>query len=233
MCRFQEEISTRIQEKRALEEREAHQGEPTGSQVRGHSPLLSSSDGSPSGSDAWSHSGGQTVHVGRLDGWTHLPLLPHHFSLLLFFPFNTSTHQPPVFGHFHWIKLTVYLVACLSVYCRTLGYCAALVLLYKVVSTRTGWKKEPDSTIIHRSSLQEFLQITFCDRYGPNTWFCMSFPIYCNENIKITEKNPLKKKLRISNILPKYALFLNKYVHLHTSAMFEAQTQSEHLTPNH
>nr|XP_033490405.1 liprin-beta-2b isoform X3 [Epinephelus lanceolatus] len=38
MCRFQEEISTRIQEKRALEEREAQQGEPGGSQAQGHGP---------------------------------------------------------------------------------------------------------------------------------------------------------------------------------------------------
>uniref|UniRef100_A0A8C4NV75 SAM domain-containing protein n=1 Tax=Dicentrarchus labrax TaxID=13489 RepID=A0A8C4NV75_DICLA len=38
MCRFQEEISTRIQEKRALEEREAQQGESEGSQAQGHSP---------------------------------------------------------------------------------------------------------------------------------------------------------------------------------------------------
>uniref|UniRef100_A0A7N9AQM3 PPFIA binding protein 2b n=1 Tax=Mastacembelus armatus TaxID=205130 RepID=A0A7N9AQM3_9TELE len=40
MCRFQEEISTRIQEKRALEEREAQQGEPRVSQTQGHSPEL-------------------------------------------------------------------------------------------------------------------------------------------------------------------------------------------------
>ncbi|XP_070686733.1 liprin-beta-2b [Pempheris klunzingeri] len=64
MCRFQEEISTRIQEKRALEEREAQQGEPSGSQAQGHSPQvgLAGSDLSQSGSDAWMHNGGQTVH---------------------------------------------------------------------------------------------------------------------------------------------------------------------------
>ncbi|XP_078113820.1 liprin-beta-2b isoform X3 [Sander vitreus] len=64
MCRFQEEISTRIQEKRALEEREAQQGEPGGSQTPGHSPQvgLASSDLGPSGSDARMHNGGQTVH---------------------------------------------------------------------------------------------------------------------------------------------------------------------------
>ncbi|XP_076588857.1 liprin-beta-2b isoform X17 [Chaetodon auriga] len=64
MCKFQEEISTRIQEKRALEEREAQQGEPRGGQAEGHDPRVVSagSDLSPSGSDAWMRSGGQTVH---------------------------------------------------------------------------------------------------------------------------------------------------------------------------
>ncbi|XP_056242582.1 liprin-beta-2-like isoform X5 [Seriola aureovittata] len=64
MCRFQAEISTRIQEKRALEEREAQQGEPTGSQAQGHRPQLelAGSGLSLSGSDAWMHNGGQTVH---------------------------------------------------------------------------------------------------------------------------------------------------------------------------
>ncbi|XP_037623564.1 liprin-beta-2b isoform X3 [Sebastes umbrosus] len=64
MCRFQEEISTRIQEKRALEEREAQQGEPRGSLTQGHSPQagLACSDMSPSGSDVQMHNGGQTVH---------------------------------------------------------------------------------------------------------------------------------------------------------------------------
>uniref|UniRef100_A0A8C4I0R1 SAM domain-containing protein n=1 Tax=Dicentrarchus labrax TaxID=13489 RepID=A0A8C4I0R1_DICLA len=64
MCRFQEEISTRIQEKRALEEREAQQGESEGSQAQGHSPQVGSagSDLSPSGSDPRMHNGGQTVH---------------------------------------------------------------------------------------------------------------------------------------------------------------------------
>ena len=60
MCRFQEEISTRIQEKRALEEREARQREP-----RSRPSGLPGSDAS---SDSRSHNGGQTVHVGRLDG---------------------------------------------------------------------------------------------------------------------------------------------------------------------
>uniref|UniRef100_UPI0037E6F891 liprin-beta-2b isoform X1 n=2 Tax=Semicossyphus pulcher TaxID=241346 RepID=UPI0037E6F891 len=64
MCRFQEEISTRIQEKRALEEKESQQGEPTGSQAKGHSPQvgLASSDLSLSGSDVQIRNGGQTVH---------------------------------------------------------------------------------------------------------------------------------------------------------------------------
>ncbi|KAM9351928.1 liprin-beta-2b [Symphorus nematophorus] len=64
MCRFQEEISTRIQEKRALEEREAQQGEPRGSQAQGHGPQVMSagSDLSLSGSDARMRNGGQTVH---------------------------------------------------------------------------------------------------------------------------------------------------------------------------
>ncbi|KAM8751772.1 LOW QUALITY PROTEIN: liprin-beta-2b [Acanthopagrus schlegelii] len=64
MCRFQEEISTRIQEKRALEEREAQQGEPGGGQAQGDSPQVGSagSDVSLSGSDARMHNGGQTVH---------------------------------------------------------------------------------------------------------------------------------------------------------------------------
>ncbi|XP_034734224.1 liprin-beta-2b isoform X3 [Etheostoma cragini] len=64
MCRFQEEISTRILEKRALEEREAQQGEPGGSQTPGQGPQvgLASSDLGPSGSDARMHNGGQSVH---------------------------------------------------------------------------------------------------------------------------------------------------------------------------
>ncbi|KAI3371690.1 hypothetical protein L3Q82_024255 [Scortum barcoo] len=62
MCRFQEEISTRIQEKRAQEERE--QGKPRGGQAQGHSPQvgLAGSDLSLCGSDARMHNGGQTVH---------------------------------------------------------------------------------------------------------------------------------------------------------------------------
>uniref|UniRef100_A0A3Q3IMR0 SAM domain-containing protein n=1 Tax=Monopterus albus TaxID=43700 RepID=A0A3Q3IMR0_MONAL len=64
MCRFQEEISTRIQEKRALEERKAQQGEPRGSQTQGDSPQmgLACSDLSISGSDTRLHNGGQAVH---------------------------------------------------------------------------------------------------------------------------------------------------------------------------
>ncbi|KAK9517282.1 hypothetical protein VZT92_025165 [Zoarces viviparus] len=64
MCRFQEEISTRIQEKRALEEREAQQGEARGSQPQGLIPQagLAGSDLRLSGSDARMHNGGQTVH---------------------------------------------------------------------------------------------------------------------------------------------------------------------------
>ncbi|GLD65605.1 liprin-beta-2b isoform X3 [Lates japonicus] len=57
-------ISSRIQEKQALQEREAQVGEPGGSQAQGPSPQLelTSSDLSLSGSDAWMHNGGQTVH---------------------------------------------------------------------------------------------------------------------------------------------------------------------------
>ncbi|KAM3869773.1 liprin-beta-2b [Diretmus argenteus] len=67
MCRFQEEINTRIQEKRALEEMEARQGEPRGSQAQGQSPMagLTGSDLSLSGSDLGEtgmQNGGQTVH---------------------------------------------------------------------------------------------------------------------------------------------------------------------------
>jgi len=70
MCRFQEEISTRIQEKRALEEKEAQQGELGGRPAQGCSVPggLAASDLSPSGPNSWKHKGGQTVHVGRLDG---------------------------------------------------------------------------------------------------------------------------------------------------------------------
>lgn len=70
MCRFQEEISTRIQEKRALEEKEAMRGEHRGSQTRGCGPPigLTCSGLSLSDTDTRAHNGGQTVHVGRLDG---------------------------------------------------------------------------------------------------------------------------------------------------------------------
>ncbi|KAK1887183.1 Liprin-beta-2, partial [Dissostichus eleginoides] len=61
MCRFQEEISTRIQEKRALEEREAQQGEPRGSDPPGHSLGAGSvsSDLSLAASDSLRPDGGQ------------------------------------------------------------------------------------------------------------------------------------------------------------------------------
>ncbi|KAL3062213.1 hypothetical protein OYC64_010179 [Pagothenia borchgrevinki] len=64
MCRFQEEISTRIQEKRALEEREAQQGEPRGSDPPGHSLGAGSvsSDLSLAASDPLRPDGGQNVH---------------------------------------------------------------------------------------------------------------------------------------------------------------------------
>ncbi|XP_010780996.1 liprin-beta-2-like [Notothenia coriiceps] len=64
MCRFQEEISTRIQEKRALEEREAQQGQPRGSDPPGHSLGAGSvsSDLSLAASDPLRPDGGQNVH---------------------------------------------------------------------------------------------------------------------------------------------------------------------------
>uniref|UniRef100_A0A8C5E857 Liprin-beta-2-like n=1 Tax=Gouania willdenowi TaxID=441366 RepID=A0A8C5E857_GOUWI len=64
MCRFQEEISSRIQEKRALEEKEAQQGEFRGDHAQGHHPHLGISDSAPSLSDSddWTHNGGQSVH---------------------------------------------------------------------------------------------------------------------------------------------------------------------------
>ncbi|XP_041852374.1 liprin-beta-2b isoform X3 [Melanotaenia boesemani] len=64
MCRFQEEISTRIQEKRALEEKEARQGEPGGCSAQGCSPQVGLTGSNPilSGSDTWKHKGGQSVH---------------------------------------------------------------------------------------------------------------------------------------------------------------------------
>ncbi|XP_075326740.1 liprin-beta-2b isoform X1 [Odontesthes bonariensis] len=64
MCRFQEEISTRIQEKRALEEKEAQRGEPGGRPAQGCSPPVgfAASDLSLSGPNSWKHKGGQTVH---------------------------------------------------------------------------------------------------------------------------------------------------------------------------
>uniref|UniRef100_A0A3Q1BUN9 SAM domain-containing protein n=1 Tax=Amphiprion ocellaris TaxID=80972 RepID=A0A3Q1BUN9_AMPOC len=61
MCRFQEEISSRIQEKRALEEKEAQQAEP---RAQGRGPQVGSagSELGPSGSDGQNRSGGKTVH---------------------------------------------------------------------------------------------------------------------------------------------------------------------------
>ncbi|XP_077424625.1 liprin-beta-2b isoform X12 [Vanacampus margaritifer] len=64
MCRFQEEISTRIQEKRALEDDDAQRGEPRADQARGHSPvvMLSDTNLSPCGPAAWNHNGGLTAN---------------------------------------------------------------------------------------------------------------------------------------------------------------------------
>ncbi|XP_069571284.1 liprin-beta-2b isoform X1 [Brachyistius frenatus] len=66
MCKFQEEISTRIQEKRALEEKEAaaQQGEPACGRAQGRGPRVgpAGSDLSLSGSDVRKRNGGQTVH---------------------------------------------------------------------------------------------------------------------------------------------------------------------------
>ncbi|KAI4826179.1 hypothetical protein KUCAC02_021820 [Chaenocephalus aceratus] len=59
MCRFQEEISTRIQEKRALEEREARQGEPRGPPGRSLGAGSVSSDLSLAASDPLRPDGGQ------------------------------------------------------------------------------------------------------------------------------------------------------------------------------
>uniref|UniRef100_A0A3P8SJ27 PPFIA binding protein 2 n=1 Tax=Amphiprion percula TaxID=161767 RepID=A0A3P8SJ27_AMPPE len=61
MCRFQEEISSRIQEKRALEEKETQQAEP---RAQGRGPQVGSagSELGPSGSDGQNRSGGKTVH---------------------------------------------------------------------------------------------------------------------------------------------------------------------------
>uniref|UniRef100_A0A3B5PPS1 PPFIA binding protein 2 n=1 Tax=Xiphophorus maculatus TaxID=8083 RepID=A0A3B5PPS1_XIPMA len=59
MCKFQEEISTRIQEKRALEEKEARQGDPSGNPVQSADPYA----GSNLSSASLKHSGErQTVH---------------------------------------------------------------------------------------------------------------------------------------------------------------------------
>lgn len=70
MCRFQAEISTRIQEKKALEEKEALQGEPRGHPAWGCGPQVGLTSPEPglSGSNAWNQSGGQSVHVGSLEG---------------------------------------------------------------------------------------------------------------------------------------------------------------------
>ena len=72
MCRFQEEISTRIQEKQALERREAQQGATGASLARAVSPEAGSAGpdlclSSPDPGNRWVH-GGQSVHVGSLDG---------------------------------------------------------------------------------------------------------------------------------------------------------------------
>ncbi|XP_055365412.1 liprin-beta-2b isoform X4 [Betta splendens] len=63
MCRFQEEISTRIQEKRALKERESLQVEPRGDQTQGGPQIgLACPDLSMSNTEAWTYNGGHTVH---------------------------------------------------------------------------------------------------------------------------------------------------------------------------
>ncbi|XP_077372418.1 liprin-beta-2b isoform X6 [Festucalex cinctus] len=64
MCRFQEEISTRIQEKRALEDGNAQREEPRADQARCQSPVVRLGDTnlSPCGSAAWNHNGGLTAN---------------------------------------------------------------------------------------------------------------------------------------------------------------------------
>ncbi|XP_037834377.1 liprin-beta-2b isoform X2 [Kryptolebias marmoratus] len=62
MCKFQEEISSRIQEKRALEEKETQQGEPGGQPAQGCSPPDGSASSDLSLSESSKHKGGQTVH---------------------------------------------------------------------------------------------------------------------------------------------------------------------------
>lgn len=77
MCKFQEEISTRIQEKRALEEKEARQGDPSGSPVQSTDPNA----GSNLSSASLKHSGErQTVHVWKLMMEELLLQYFHHFS---------------------------------------------------------------------------------------------------------------------------------------------------------
>ncbi|KAM9814555.1 liprin-beta-2b isoform 6-T7 [Syngnathus typhle] len=64
MCRFQEEISTRIQEKRALEDGDTQRGEPRADQAQGHSPVvgLSGTNLSPCGLSTWKHNGALTTN---------------------------------------------------------------------------------------------------------------------------------------------------------------------------
>ncbi|XP_061533232.1 liprin-beta-2b isoform X4 [Phycodurus eques] len=64
MCRFQEEIGARIQEKRALEDCHAQHGESRADQAQGHSPVvrLSGTNLSLCDSGAWTHNGGLTAN---------------------------------------------------------------------------------------------------------------------------------------------------------------------------
>ncbi|XP_061628704.1 liprin-beta-2b isoform X4 [Phyllopteryx taeniolatus] len=64
MCRFQEEIGARIQEKRALEDCHAQHGESLADQAQGHSPVvrLSGTNLSLCDSGAWTHNGGLTAN---------------------------------------------------------------------------------------------------------------------------------------------------------------------------
>ncbi|XP_077451352.1 liprin-beta-2b isoform X6 [Stigmatopora argus] len=69
MCRFQEEISTRIQEKRALENDGGQLGEPQVDQVQGHRQVvrLSGPNLSLSGPRAWTHNGGLSANQDLLE----------------------------------------------------------------------------------------------------------------------------------------------------------------------
>ncbi|XP_057692082.1 liprin-beta-2b isoform X2 [Corythoichthys intestinalis] len=64
MCRFQEEISTRIQEKQALEDHGSQVGEPRAERVQGHGSLvrLGGTNMSLCGPRTWTHNGGLTAN---------------------------------------------------------------------------------------------------------------------------------------------------------------------------